>query len=163
MSKKGVNKMIEFRCSYKEEEIDFLLKCDKKARRIMFAIIFAVFLGITIILAEAINRILYLFVIVDVFVAFMICGTNRQVVKKSMAKKIIIEDNKDVWMEAEIGDTYHHFDDVKEILDLGYAYYFKFYGKPGHCFFLCQKDLITQGTIEEFEEIFADLIVRKID
>ncbi len=27
--------------------------------------------------------------------------------------------------------------------------------------FICQKDLITEGTIEEFEEIFKDKIVRK--
>ena len=50
---------------------------------------------------------------------------------------------------------------IKEIIDWGGWYEFKFYGRCGSWFFICQKNLIVEGTIEEFEELFKDKIVRK--
>lgn len=52
--------------------------------------------------------------------------------------------------------------DVKKIIDFGDYYWFKF------CFpcwakeYVCQKDLLTVGTIEDFEKFFEGQIVRKI-
>ena len=42
-------------------------------------------------------------------------------------------------------------------------YEFKFYGLAGSMFFICQKDLIVEGSIEEFEKLFEDKIVRKYE
>lgn len=55
------------------------------------------------------------------------------------------------------------WDWIKEIIDWGGWYEFKFYGRYGSWFFICQKDLIVEGTIEEFEKLFEDKIVRKYD
>lgn len=50
---------------------------------------------------------------------------------------------------------------IRKIYDHGDYYEFVFKSFP--CFiFLCQKDLIVNGTIEEFEERFADLIIHKV-
>jgi len=50
--------------------------------------------------------------------------------------------------------------EVKKVIDYGEFYMIKFYFNAGRrC--PCQKDLITQGTIEQFEEIFKDKLVRK--
>lgn len=54
-----------------------------------------------------------------------------------------------------------NLEDIKRIDDYGdhYRIVFSFpYQTP---LFLCQKDLIVEGTIEEFEERFSDLIVGK--
>jgi hypothetical protein len=47
-------------------------------------------------------------------------------------------------------------DDIKKIIDYGDFYYVKYYF-PFDRFTLCQKDLITKGTIEEFEQMFEEL------
>ena len=52
--------------------------------------------------------------------------------------------------------------DVKKVIDEGEWYQIIFYFpyKLAEC--ICQKDLIVEGTIEEFEELFKDYIVRRI-
>lgn len=49
---------------------------------------------------------------------------------------------------------------IKRIEDQGDWYYITFKGDFTENI-ICQKNLITQGTIEEFEELFKDKIVRK--
>ena len=49
--------------------------------------------------------------------------------------------------------------DIKRILDKGEWYVIDFY--IPHADIVCQKDLIVKGTIEEFEQLFADYIVRE--
>lgn len=63
-----------------------------------------------------------------------------------------------------VGDAFNHHratNDIKKIIDTGdcYRIIFTFPNKSVYC--LCQKDLIVEGSIEEFEERFADYIVRK--
>ena len=50
---------------------------------------------------------------------------------------------------------------VKKVVDYG-AYYFIYMRRldPNNGI-VCQKDLLTEGTIEEFEELFKDKIIRK--
>ena len=51
-------------------------------------------------------------------------------------------------------------EDVKKVLDYGEFYEFRFYFP--WCFgVICQKDLLVEGTIEEFEQFFDGKIVRK--
>ena len=49
---------------------------------------------------------------------------------------------------------------VKRVLDVGNGYVFSFQYKDRNPYFHCQKDLISEGTIEQFEELFKDKIVR---
>lgn len=51
--------------------------------------------------------------------------------------------------------------DVKQVLDMGDWYYITFYFPHKSRSFVCQKDLIIEGTIEEFEALFEDKLVRK--
>lgn len=50
-------------------------------------------------------------------------------------------------------------DKVKSVTDYGAFYDIKADMWPIH--FYCQKDLLTQGTLEDFEKLFADKLVRK--
>ncbi len=80
-----------------------------------------------------------------------------------MQKSIIFDEEYDgiyVDYNGKPRTAYFSFHDVKKIIDLGDSYYIKFYF-PKLIIFVCQKDLITQGTIEEFEEMFADKIIVK--
>ena len=54
-----------------------------------------------------------------------------------------------------------HIEDIKRIEDHGDHYSIVFYFPHQSPMFLCQKDLLVEGSIEEFEERFADLIVQK--
>ena len=77
-----------------------------------------------------------------------------------MTKRVTIDGND---LECE-GDQFHDIksiDRVKSVIDYGewYQIEFSFPGKSQR--FICQKDLITQGTIEDFEKLFADKIIRR--
>ena len=66
-------------------------------------------------------------------------------------------------LSAEIGKRcdVRNINDIKKIVDYGDWYKIYFYFPHKSNAFICQKDLITQGTIEEFEEMFAGYIVKK--
>lgn len=68
--------------------------------------------------------------------------------------EIVTINGDDFYQEREI---YY----LNKIIDYGdyYRMYFLFPKKTFSC--LCQKDLIVEGTIEEFEERFSEYIVRK--
>lgn len=77
--------------------------------------------------------------------------------------RVTIRDGK---IEKE-GKSENHYavrelQDVKKVIDEGdwYQIIFYFPYKLAEC--ICQKDLITEGTIEEFEELFQDRIERRI-
>ena len=74
---------------------------------------------------------------------------------------MITIDNNQICAEIGKGMATRTFDDVKQIIDYGEFYDIIFYfpNKVLNC--ICQKDLIQEGTIEDFEELFKDYIVRK--
>ncbi|MGN1213140.1 MAG: hypothetical protein ACI4TZ_03765 [Christensenellales bacterium] len=51
---------------------------------------------------------------------------------------------------------------IKKIIDYGDWYHIFFYYKDRCENFVCQKDLIKSGTIEEFEKLFKGKIIKKI-
>ena len=56
-------------------------------------------------------------------------------------------------------ERFRMLNSVKEILDYGEWYYFIFNYEDRDPYFVCQKDLLTQGTLEEFEALFEGKIV----
>ncbi|MBO4594742.1 MAG: hypothetical protein J5697_03480 [Clostridia bacterium] len=54
-----------------------------------------------------------------------------------------------------------YYENIKGIADYGEFYYVFLKIPNRNQSFVCQKGLITEGTIEEFEETFSDVIVRK--
>ena len=52
--------------------------------------------------------------------------------------------------------------DVKKVQDYGEFYYLTFYFPYKDGYFVCQKDLLTEGTLEDFEALFQDKIERKV-
>lgn len=56
-------------------------------------------------------------------------------------------------------ETFRMIDDIVEVKDHGEFYTFKFTSLRNQLNFIAQKNLITQGTIDEFEEIFEEVLV----
>jgi len=79
----------------------------------------------------------------------LICPTN-----------ITIEDDI-ITSSGENFSQVRNIQDIKRIDDYDDYYRIWFHFPHQSQMFLCQKDLLVQGTIEEFEERFEDLIVRK--
>lgn len=59
-----------------------------------------------------------------------------------------------------LGEVFKMLDDVTEVEDCGEYYAFHFGNRISGLGFIAQKDLITKGTIKEFEEIFKEVLVR---
>ena len=59
-----------------------------------------------------------------------------------------------------MNETFKMLDSVTKVEDYGDCYAFYFGNRVSGLGFIAQKDLITQGTIEEFEEIFEEVLVR---
>lgn len=90
---------------------------------------------------------------------------TNQKIQKSMRVTLLklgyeSEYEDDFFYVNENGEKlYKQTTDVKKILDYGEVYIINFgYGEG---YILCQKDLIAEGSIEEFEKLFEDLIIRK--
>lgn len=91
----------------------------------------------------------------------IMCIFGPRLLKKELNKKIYIDNdtancdykNKEIIKKS--------VNDIKEIRDYGSFYYISFNTKKILFEYVCQKDLIVSGTIEEFEEQFRDKIVRK--
>ena len=50
--------------------------------------------------------------------------------------------------------------DVKQVTDYGDFYMMDFYYPNRNSYFACQKDLITEGSIEDFEKLFSEKLVK---
>ena len=66
---------------------------------------------------------------------------------------------QEMYSESDRFQEERAFSLVKEIWDFGEWYDIRTDGNYGK--FICQKDLISEGTLVEFESLFADKIVRK--
>ncbi|MGN1094738.1 MAG: hypothetical protein ACI4SC_07135 [Candidatus Neoclostridium sp.] len=78
-----------------------------------------------------------------------------------MTKKVELCDDY-LSSEGEKFEEVRVLDDVKCVVDYGDWYKIYFYFPHKSLRFICQKDLLVKGTIEEFEEMFAGRIKRKI-
>ncbi len=59
------------------------------------------------------------------------------------------------------GEVIKNISDVKKVYDKGDWYEFNCFFPHRNINLLCQKDWIKQGTIEEFEKLFEDKLVRE--
>lgn len=75
--------------------------------------------------------------------------------EKITPQRVYIDGDMIVSKSNAAADT-RFMKDVKEVRDYGEFYYFVF--KAYSYRFVCQKDLLSQGTIEEFETLFAGKI-----
>lgn len=100
------------------------------------------------------------------FIVFLFIPLNyfakpkRKALENILTKSVQITENS-VITESMSGYNEVSLEDVKKVVDFGefYKIIFCFPKKTYDC--ICQKNLVTKGSIEDFEEIFSELIVRK--
>ncbi len=63
---------------------------------------------------------------------------------------------------AITGNISRSIETVKSVIDVGDWYVFNFFFPYDYRYFVCQKDLLVEGTIEEFEQLFEGKIERKL-
>lgn len=133
------------------------------------ALIPIIFLNICLVIVYVLidKFVLWMFILCEMFLllvlilAFLSPYIYR---KKTLANMLpqIIRVNEEGAIVSEFG-TFHVYktlDDIKRIIDFGDWYYvvFKF---PKRVNLICQKSLIVEGTINDFERVFCKQIMRK--
>lgn len=152
--------MIEFNGELTGESRKFLLR--KQVKFQLFVALFtALPFSILIVLAAAWGRMITL-----VFLAPIVLGVvasalppSKKTQKIFMPKRVYL-DVKDctIVRECEEKAWIHSFDSVKKVFDYGEWYYFVFNYQNRDMYFVCQKDLLHNGTIDQFESLFAGKI-----
>jgi hypothetical protein len=156
--------MIEFCGEFSEESKRFLLK--EHIRLGFFVAIFtSVVLGtITVVIAAVWDIWIitwFLLALVLLFIFAIVSPHNRKTKLLDMLppKKIVVDGEGYISVELHEATVTKRFSDVRKVIDTGEWYYVLFRLKVDG--FLCQKNLITKGTIEEFEKLFEDKLERK--
>ena len=90
--------------------------------------------------------------------------TKRKVPQKDFDKffpTLVRISSKGLALQGKEFDQTRDMADVKKVYDYGEYYFITFYFPAKSQQFICEKDLLVSGTIEEFEDLFAGKIVRK--
>lgn len=98
------------------------------------------------------------------FICFSLWNNPFNAFYKSIPDKITIDEKDGIIETTGIGQySYKCFElsEIKEIMDFGSWYEIRFYYPKGSMFFICQKDLIVEGSIEQFEKLFKEKIINK--
>lgn len=107
--------------------------------------------------ALAIDKFIYYFMVFPVFVPLWIL---LKIKIGAPVKVTVSADYVCAYGKTKEATSRVPFDSVLEVIDMGAWYKFK-YNLTINVFTVCQKNLIVEGTLEEFEELFADKLVRK--
>lgn len=88
--------------------------------------------------------------------------TDKKTKKIITPKRIYIEDESIICV-TESSTMGKKFKSVKTVYDYEEFYYLSFNWTNKTMNYVCQKDLLTQGTLEDFEKLFDGKIIRKYD
>lgn len=90
---------------------------------------------------------------------FSLMPPGKKEVNRFLPHKVLFDtDESTVVISMEKGEHFRMLNEVKRVYDYRYWYYLDIdFGDP---YFICQKDLLTEGTLEEFEALFEGKIVR---
>ena len=159
--------MLKFQFNCEGEVKDYLIREEIKSARIARIIIALIFMIPAIIVGIVwySNYIALIFSITIIICSFIFVAyfeiwdnpLNRNY--KLLVSNIVIENDTIERIGVE-GYRILNLQDIKEVRDMGTFYAIIFYFPNRDRTFICQKDLIEEGTIEEFEHIFEDKIVR---
>ena len=80
---------------------------------------------------------------------------------KSMTPKRIFTEDEYIVCQGDKFEEYNLIEDSTKVIDYGSFYHILFrFGKASDAF-ICQKELLTKGTLEEFEALFEGKIERR--
>ena len=154
--------MIEFKGEISNECKKFLQKKFTQGLRLGLLISIIIFSTLITIIALFYEKIIFLFLLVQIPLFILLYPFPNSVpVRIEIGEDYLAVEckNKDGKKDGSVRDIV----DVKQVIDMGDWYYITFYFPHKTIDFACQKDLITQGTLEEFEALFEDRLIRQTD
>ena len=151
--------MIVFSGKISDETAKHIIKSRKRASRIIGMIVCIILLiPIIVYLSISISPwVLILMALLPPFVIF--AGIQPKDSSSTFANYISIDD-RDMYAKCDAFEIYKGTDQVKKVVDTGNSYLI-YISNFVVSSFVCQKDLITEGTLEEFEKIFEGKIVNE--
>lgn len=154
--------MIEFAGKKSNECKTFMLSLEMKRERVLLLAFSVIVIIIIAIVAYATSSFIPLFLLLCP-VAFIVCAFRAPTLDRynsaNMDYRVIIVDQT-IALETDTGAIIMQYvSDVSKVIDYGEWYYIKF-KKPIAHKFVCQKDLIIQGTIYDFETLFQGVLVK---
>lgn len=155
-----VEYMVEFCGEISGECLNFVKKKLKVFYDILaIIVVFVIFIIPTIILSFLYSFLLLIFLVMTpVFILFF----SRVDIGVSTLLPLKIEISYEaVEMESEMGKRMRPLDDIKKVIDYGDWYVIKFNNPKKDRFFICQKNLLVKGNLEDFERLFNGKIIRK--
>ena len=155
--------MIEFTGVPTGEFKDICVKRHKKDA-MRFALVFgAIISAIIIALTFLLDKLIILFLAIPLafIVAYAIWPTKKEEYKL-FSKSITITEDGEMVAVTHFEEILRAVSQVEEVVDVGCGYIIKFYHEYRTDFFLCQKDLLVKGTLDEFENFFKDKITRSV-
>lgn len=130
---------------------------------VIAALIVSCLFSITIIICTILIDWIFI-VALPVFVLFFVLSwlpPSKKNYVKIFPKRIVINDG----IISSEGDNFHYnrlMSQIKLVVDMGEWYDIIFYYNYRNPRFICQKDLLIEGTLEGFEQFFKDKITRKV-
>lgn len=151
---------IVFEGELSEKNKNVIVKAQQR-KNTVFGIIFGVLLCVPITLL--VIKVSLICIALYSMSVIMIIGQCFPPSASLVCPNTIVVDQEDVSSLGKIFSQHRKVYDIKSIDDCGdfYRIWFSFPHKS--ILFLCQKDLVVEGTIEDFEELFVDKIVRKTE
>lgn len=151
--------MIKFEGGLSKEAKEFLLKKSIKYSLIILIsmFIFVLFCAVFVAIKWQIYWGFLFLIIFPILYPVIIYTEKKGQCENNIKMIIITNDYLEVYKDGVIDYVQKKPEDVKSVIDMGNFYWIEFY-LPKCMYFLCQKDLIKEGSIEEFETLFADKI-----
>lgn len=156
--------MVDFKGELTGNSRKFLLKKQSKLQVVVFLLsLIVVFPMILALSARFTMSIIWCYLGISAFILILASLPSDKKSQKTFMPIRVYVDLKDevIVHECETRERFHEIDTVKVVYDYGEWYYIKFYFCSRDPYFVCQKDLLTEGTLDEFEALFSDKIVRK--
>lgn len=153
--------MIEFNGELSSNCKEYILKREVKLGFIATTLVALLFL-IPAIIATILWDWIFI-IMVLIFILIILSSLKRPSEKhygKIFPKRVTILENK---IESQ-GDNFlyvYDISNVKKVVDFGEWYHVIFNFNFKNPRFICQKDLIRKGTLEEFEKLFEGKIIKK--
>ena len=156
--------MIEFKGELTGNCKKFLISKQIKLQTKVAIIVFIIFVIPIITVSVFWNPIALFFLIpLSLYVLFCVLPPGKEAQKIFMPKLIFLDlEEKTIVHICEKMERFHMIENVESVIDYGEWYDFTFEFEDRDLYFVCQKSLLTQGTLEEFEALFEGKIERRI-
>jgi hypothetical protein len=156
--------ILRFKGNLSQGIIDMILKDHVKAQRLI--ILFGIVLGIPFcfLCVSMVGLPWQIGLIMSIWIVLFLTIANEISLKKDYPAHLIpveVEisvDEDSIYVENEKGNTAKDLSSVKEVKDYGDWYFISFGRKLLITGYVCQKDLLVEGTLEDFERIFEGKI-----